>query len=124
MTKDDHETKFREFHEANPHVYLRLVEMTRAAKGKGHRKFGVRVLWEALRWERMMSTSDPTQDDWKLNDHYTRFYSRLIMKKEPDLAGIFEIRGEDAAAFANVGSQPPSWRKPLPKNGYYDQFDE
>ncbi len=41
----------------------------------------------------MMRVSDPNQNDVKLNDHYTSYYARLIMNRESDLAGMFEIGG-------------------------------
>ena len=38
----------------------------------------------------MMTTSDTS--GFKLNDHYTSRYARLIMEREPDLRGIFRTR--------------------------------
>lgn len=48
------------------------------------------MVWEAMRWQRFMSTEDPSI--YKLNDHYHSRYARKIMEDEPDLANVFELR--------------------------------
>ncbi len=80
---------FRQFHAENPKVYDLLVQFTRMAKDSGRQRFGIRMIWERLRWYVMIETTDA---DYKLNDHYHSRYARLIMDQEPDLAGFFETR--------------------------------
>lgn len=87
--------QFAKFHDRNPHVYDELVRLARQAKDRGHRRIGIELLFAVIRWERMMSTTDPT--GFKLNDHYTSRYARLIMEREPDLAGMFRLRKLRAA---------------------------
>ncbi len=85
---------FRKFHAENPHVYQRLAELARQAKSRlGVKRFGIRLLWEKLRWELVVETERP-EGAPALNDWYPPFYSRLLMRQESDLAGLFEIRGE------------------------------
>ena len=38
-----------------------------------------------------MGTNDPASE-FKLNNNYRSFYSRLLMEQEPELAGYFETR--------------------------------
>lgn len=83
--------QFADFHEANPHVYRRLVEMTWALKHKGHSKVGIGMLFEVLRWEHYMENKDP-HSEFKLNNNYRAYYARMIMKREKGLADIFETR--------------------------------
>lgn len=85
-----HEPKFLEFHNTNPHVYEKLVGLARQAKSKGHNRIGIRMLWEVLRWDTMINTKST---DFKLNDHFHSYYARMIMATNPDLVGIFEVRG-------------------------------
>ncbi|MGH2618596.1 MAG: hypothetical protein ACRDJC_25480, partial [Thermomicrobiales bacterium] len=81
--------RFERFHEANPHVYDHLVRMARQWRSAtGGRRLGIRTLWEATRWDIGLRTGD---EDYKLNDHYPAFYVRLIIKREPDLADLFEL---------------------------------
>lgn len=86
----NHEARFREFHANNPEVYKELVDLARIAISKGKKKIGIRMLWEVMRWNRFLVTTDESQ--YKLNDHYYSRYARLIMDQEPDLASIFEVR--------------------------------
>ncbi len=82
--------RFEEFHQANPHVYKRLVTLARQLVRRGHERLAIGMLWEVLRFERAQA-SDPASD-WSLNDHYRSRYARLIMARERDLADVFETR--------------------------------
>lgn len=81
--------RFEEFHAENPHVYVFLLRFAREAKATGKRRIGIRMVWERMRWELMITTRD--EAGWKLNDHYTSRYARLLMD-EPGLEELFEIR--------------------------------
>jgi len=85
------EEQFREFHRRNPHVYHRLRELAFQMKGRGHRRIGMKMLFEVLRWQHAMSTSDPASE-FKLNNSYTAYYARLLMQQEPALDGLFATR--------------------------------
>jgi hypothetical protein len=93
LTFDDSLTtadRFERFHEQNPHVYRLLTDLARRWKiATGGQKLGIRTLWEQLRWQ--LATA-ATGVDYKLNDHFTSFYARLIERQEPDLRGLFELR--------------------------------
>ncbi len=84
------EQRFKDFHENNPHVYKKLVQMTNDLKSQGHRKIGMQMLFEVIRWRSMMSTNG---DAYKMNNDYCSRYSRMIMENEPELDGIFNTRG-------------------------------
>lgn len=84
--------KFIAFYQANPSVYAELVKLARDFKNAGHKKMGIGMLWEVLRWQRAMKTVDPNGDDWKLNNDFRSRYARTIMQNEPDLRGFFEVR--------------------------------
>lgn len=91
------EREWRAFHAANPQVYAALVREARVLLARGHKRLGVGMLWEVLRWQRMLHTTDPA--GWKLNNNHRSRYARLMMEQEPDLRGVFETRelhdGED-----------------------------
>jgi len=92
------EDKFWEFHARHPEVYVHLVRLARQAKANGQRKFGMKALFEILRWERHVEGLPDDREDWKLNNNYTAAYARLIMQCEPDLDGYFETRKQKAVA--------------------------
>lgn len=82
--------RFALFHIENPYVYQELVRLIRQAKKRGFTKLGIKTFWEVMRWHMMLRTSH--DGDFKLNDHFTSRYARLIMKSEADLSGVFELR--------------------------------
>lgn len=85
---------FEAFHYENPNVYHVLVRLARKwVAARGRTRLGIRMIWEVARWELIMSTGTA---DYKLNDHYTGYYARLIMAENPDLRGIFDIRDSEA----------------------------
>jgi len=82
--------RFWEFHRANPSVYSELRKLALELYDKGHRHYGMKGLFEVLRWHRAMSTEC---SEFKLNNNYTALYSRLLMYYEPKLDGFFLVRG-------------------------------
>jgi ribonuclease HI len=88
----DIQRKFQQFHDQNPHVYRDLVRLAREAKKMNRKRIGIEMLYGHLRWDHMMTTEDP-ESNYKLNDHYTSRYARKIMKENPDLNEIFQVRG-------------------------------
>lgn len=84
------QARFEAFHRDNPHVYAKLVQLTREARAVGHQLVGIGMLWEVMRWQLWMQTK--SGDGLKLNNNHRSRYARLIMTQEPDLAGVFETR--------------------------------
>jgi hypothetical protein len=82
--------RFEEFHAANPAVYAELAKLARRAKARGQQRVGIELLFAIVRWRRMMATTG--DNGFKLNDHFTSRYARLLMEQEPDLDGMFETR--------------------------------
>lgn len=81
--------KFFAFHRHNPHVYEILLRLAREAKRKGKLHLGIGMLFEVMRWEMALTTTDP---DFKLNNDYRSRYARLLMLNEPGLRGMFRTR--------------------------------
>ena len=82
--------RFREFHRVHPEVYRELVRLCREAKRRGRLHIGVGCLWEVMRWSFWMRWEE--DDEFKLNNNHRAYYARLIMRREPDLVGVFETR--------------------------------
>lgn len=89
--------RFAEFHAANPHIYAEIVKMARRARARGAERIGIKMLWEALRWQLAVETGRVDGDTFRLNNVFTAHYARLVMEQEPDLRGIFETRERKAA---------------------------
>lgn len=88
-----HEERFWLFHRANPHVYEALRESALRLKRGGWEHYGIARLVEGLRYQRSFQT---TSDDYKINNNHRAFYARLLMEREPALAGFFETREQKA----------------------------
>lgn len=86
--------RFERFHNRNPHVYDLLVKYCREWVDAGHVRFGIRAPWERMRWHLGIHTDSA---DFKLNDHMTAYYSRLISAREFDLAELLVQRRSDDA---------------------------
>jgi len=93
VAADSIQTKFEHFHQRNPRVYTELVKLARRAKARGRNRIGISQLFEVLRWEWSMAGLPDGHEFYKLNNNYRSRYARLIMEQEPDLAGIFKLRG-------------------------------
>lgn len=84
------QARFLRFHARNPQVYRALVRLARDLLARGKERLGIGMLWEVLRWQTMIQSVD--DGEFKLNDHYRSRYARLIMRQEPDLSDVFEVR--------------------------------
>jgi hypothetical protein len=82
-------TKFEDFHSKNPHVYESLRQLALDLVDAGHSHFGIAMIYETLRWQHAMRTTDK---DFKLNNSYRAAYARMLMDREPKLAGVFDLR--------------------------------
>jgi hypothetical protein len=87
---DPIQVAFLKFHRENPHVYRMLVKFARQVKDSGRRRYGIKSLFERLRWHYDFEVKSET--DFKLNNNFTSRFARLLMEQEPDLEGVFETR--------------------------------
>lgn len=83
--------RFTEFHSRNPQVYQALEDMAFQLVKRGRKKIGINMLLEVLRWNYYMKTDDPNSD-FKINNNYAPYYSRLLIENNPDWANVFELR--------------------------------
>jgi hypothetical protein len=85
--------RFELFHARNPQVYAALRSMALELCARGHQKYGIKALFEVLRFNAAMQTHG---DTFKLNNDFTALYARLLMDQEPELEAFFEIRQRTA----------------------------
>lgn len=95
--------EFVNYHEANPELYDRLVELALHLRRAGREHYGIWSLWGVLRYHTAIQTSDY---DYKLNNNYTPLYARLLMQAEPELRGFFETRRFRRVASARFPNLP------------------
>jgi len=90
--KPTHREEFESFHAANPFVYHLLVEFARKVKATGVHNYGIKALLEQVRWHVTFETYQWKPGAFKLNNNLAPYYARLILEKEPDLHGLFQLR--------------------------------
>lgn len=86
--RDPRIAAFEEFHSQNPQVYEAFKRFAREAKGKVARYSSDAIL-HRIRWWTAIETTDGS---FKINDHWSSFYARLLMRDDPSFNGFFELR--------------------------------
>jgi hypothetical protein len=85
------EAAFNAFHAEHPEVYAELVRVARRLRQQGWERFGIATVFEVVRYRSMIGNLAGGAKP-KLNNNHRAYYSRLIMEREPDLAGVFKTR--------------------------------
>lgn len=85
-----HKETFEEFCVRCPEVYRLLEGEALRMYNDGWKHYGIRKIWEWMRYH--INIGRRPEDEFKLNDHFTAKYARLIMQRNPQLQGFFEIR--------------------------------
>lgn len=81
--------EFDNFHFNNPHVYTEIVRLARQVKKRGHKRYGIKAIFEVIRFHSIMETRG---DPFKINNNYAPYYSRMVMNENKDLEGFFQLR--------------------------------
>jgi hypothetical protein len=82
--------RFKVYHQRNPLVYVGLKRLALDLKRRGRNHYGIKGLFEVLRWEHARLSGDA--EPLKLNNAFTASYARLLMQQEPELQGFFRLR--------------------------------
>lgn len=97
MIDEEKITRFEQFHANNPIVYSTLEGLINEWVAEhGYVKVGIRMLWETARWRIIRATRNV---DYKMNDHYTSYYIRLILSRHDDWVPLFELRSSPSDAW-------------------------
>jgi hypothetical protein len=81
---------FEAFHDANPWVYFTFERMTREWLARGHKRIGIGMLTEVVRWEYGRQTN--STDGFKINNNFRSRYVRRLIDVHPSWADAFETR--------------------------------
>ncbi|MGW6742808.1 hypothetical protein ACWGDX_19150 [Streptomyces sp. NPDC055025] len=78
--------QFAAFDQHNPSVYRALEDLAAERLAGGVTRFGMKALFEALRWRRLPHSVRG------LNNNYTSLYARKLIEHHPHRASVFELR--------------------------------
>lgn len=81
--------KFEDFHAANPLVYELVKKYTHDVIATGRQSFSMTSIFERIRWYTNIET---TGEEFKINQNYIPYYSRMFMADHPKHDGFFSIR--------------------------------
>ena len=79
--------QFQEYHLKNPLIYEAFESMAKQMAARRTR-FGAKALMEIIRWNTMLNGGD----EFKVNNNYTAYYSRMFEQNNPNYAGLFAKR--------------------------------
>ena len=74
----------------HPKLLHQLYEIALRAKRKGYQHWSMDAAFHVLRWETSITTG--RNDGLKVNNNFSAFAARDLMKRYPDLEGFFQLR--------------------------------
>ena len=124
MTDFNNETRadqirkaFKEFHAANPEVWILFQEFTFKSISAGRAHYSCNAIFERIRWHVDIDTRG---DAAKLNNNFRPYYARMFIAKNPEYADFFRNRRLVSAAQSPHGidiqfwpGQPPAGEEAL-----------
>lgn len=82
--------RFRLWVWANEPVVELFLRFAREAKQAHHGHFGIKAIAERVRWEVFIYRKEA--DPYKINNDYVSRLARLLIERDPSLAGMFRFR--------------------------------
>lgn len=89
----DLKERFDEYHHNNPHIYHQFRYYTLKAIQSGYKHFGSQMIIERIRWQTGVISK---QSDFKINNDFAAFYSRMFMLEYPSYSTYFRTRQSQA----------------------------
>lgn len=87
--------RFELFHANNPWVFEALEALTADWLARGHRRVGVKQMFEVIRWQYGRETSG--DQGFRCNNDFTSRYARLLIERHPEWDDAIETRRLRAA---------------------------
>jgi hypothetical protein len=88
------------FNNNNPQILEMIVRYVRQLKAKGHKVFGMKAIFERIRWDYAVGTEQSESDKgFKISNNYTSRYARMIESQHPDLKGFFRTNQIDPTSM-------------------------
>lgn len=86
--------RFEAFHSKNPWLLVELEKLAIQMGADRGRKMSIETLVGKIRWDYDIATKG---DAFKINDHFTSRYVRLMIERHPAWADVFTLRRVRAA---------------------------
>lgn len=86
---DSIDERFWAYHQKRPEVYRLFQELADTLRSRGRSRYSADAILHRIRWHYHVERSD---GDFKINDHFSSRYARLLMRNRPEYNGFFETR--------------------------------
>ena len=86
---DEIKEHFIQFHKRYPSVFVLYKKLALDAKNAGFSKYSSRAIFNQIRWH---YTIDLRDCEFKLSDHYSPYYSRMLMATDSRFDKFFTIK--------------------------------
>ena len=87
--KPETKTDFEKYDTEHPEIWRQFKAITFRLINKGIKHYGAKAVFEVIRWERIIAYSE---SEFKVNNNYTKDYSRKFMRLYPEHKEFFETR--------------------------------
>jgi len=81
---------FKKLHREHPEIWDAFVRLAKRKRDGGREHYGIRKLWEDLRFDTHLTTF--LEGVPKLSNDISYIYARMLKEKHPDLAALFEFK--------------------------------
>jgi hypothetical protein len=81
---------FERFHAACPEVFALYCRFAEELLAAGHTRGSSDWILGRIRW--FYKVDSPRPGGFKINDHFTSRYARLLIRTDPRFKGFFELR--------------------------------
>ena len=81
--------RFREFDREHPEVFRLFREYAEQIRWRGFERYSADAILHRIRWWHHV---DRCNREFKINDHFSSRYARLLMMVDGSFAGFFETR--------------------------------
>ena len=85
--------RYEAWRDANPWVLDVVETLVARWLAAGHRRVGIKQVWEVVRWQYGTTTGDR----FKANNNWTSRVARDLIERRPEWAGAIEVRQLRAA---------------------------
>ena len=91
FTRTNRFDAWKAFHRDNPAVFGLFRRFAMEALNKGRRRLGARMIGERIRWHTGVETIG---DEFKINDHFWPYYSRLLAGLDDRFKTFFTFKDD------------------------------
>ncbi len=101
--REEIKEQFIAYHKKNPQVMVLFVQFTEELVAAGRKRGSAHAVMHRIRWHHDLAAGD--DDEFKINNNYAAWYSRLFEHRHPEHKGFFKRRRQTSA------DDPPKGRK-------------